>query len=1541
MSNYICINSNCIISQSKASFPSEGNCPLCQQALKELSIAPVLNHQDEQLIASLPYVIAYPLQDTFQQSDYEKKLHRLAYTFNNFLKYLGLISISEFIHSDFKSRKMIDLFESNIGEPSFGRWNQFIRESYALLSKEKIKLVFPEVYKFYQKANEKKFKIEVEMIDDFGDVNYSEKNGMTAIDMLINFRNKYLGHGTPLSDKQAKALWEYYYPIFKDLLQLMTAQLALHMYKKENNSCWKLQSTEITETADAPEIDEARVWLADDKGRKLPLIPFFIIPTLLGDFENESKLMVYEAYNGQSIKFFSPENIVKETSGEILQRLKLLLREKQKEVPFTPESFGKTQLLERLTEENTWVMETLLREKKIIEGVYQQRQSMEIKLREWIGARANIFFIAAEAGSGKTNLLAEMMNQYKERNISCLFLRAARMQKNTLREELAYRLNIDENHSLEDYTIAGTQAEPTIILLDGLNEAKNSESLWDEILQLSKQFEPGALKFIIGNRANAKDDLNRYPIAETDEQLLYGEKKENEKGLCAYVHWLTPMDMQEMKGAWEHYYQMKKGIYRPNFDFDRIAQFDRGIYNQISNPLVMRLFLELYHGKSLPKKGRHLNIWKDWFRIFSAEEQSFMQNLAALIWEKGANELLFDTVQKSERMKSFFNDEKSKIPYQRLLKNGWISRYSKDLDAYIAFTVEGLLLYILGLQLYTKSPKIDLAAVEDLIQSGKKLKKAALDSFLAELAQRDEMELITALIDSGGDKIGICIAPLFIYMKNRGVKALLDKVLENKTENDWEALLNLEGLLNELELEKLLREFYEKILDELAFDSMYSVLLGLNALGNLNIDKANEYKYKIDNIPEDLKKDYEILKRLGSYECRFANYKKAIEYYEKAYKVKKDEDEAGSFRLLSIYNSLGFVYNEMSDLSMAEHFWKKALDYSIEYYGEESSSFEFLNMGVLTHKLKRYEEALDYYKKSLEIDLKKFGENSLGVAFSFMNIGLIYMEYDIDFSKSLEYLNKSLKIRRTILGDFHEDVAYILYNLGVINEKVKKLDEAQNFYSHTYDIRLRIFGKFHPELAKSLNSIGNILYKKNEYLKALDFHENALEIFETTLGKNNTNVADTYRKIANIWFMCEDYDKASEFYYKCLGILEANVNVIKDSELKELYYWIAKSEYEKKEYNKATINFEKSLEIGLKNKMEDKQLVYLYNWLGYIYFLDKDYQKAILNYELRLSILEKNENKNYLKIYETQQSIGESYYKLGDFYKAVEQYEKVKEISSKCNLEDKDFDYLYNWLGYLYFKIEDFQKAITSYELRLRILEKNDKTNYLEIYKTQKVIGDSYYEIDDFDNAIKKYEKCIDLTLRYDIDEKELEGLYNSSACIYSVQKEYLKAITKYELSLSILQKDISTNYLEIFETKRSLGDSFYNLGELDKAIEQYKEAKNISSKYLVDGKELEDLYNWLGKVYFLKKEYHSAIESYKSGFEIYKNARFLYGIAQCYEALGDIKFAIDYFIQCAEILKTDRGVENTNAKKAIQNAKRLATELGKENELPDWMREL
>ena len=358
---FVCKNISCAISISKATFPIAMNCPVCQNPLIENNNSIDLSPEDLALINSLPYVIAYPLKETLLQNDYEKRLHRLGYTFINFLKYLGLISISEFFNSDFKNRRIVDLFLSQLSEPSFGKWNGFIRECYTALQKEKIKLVFPEFFDFYVQIEnkDKKFNISEEIIEDFGEVNYSKKNGLSSIGMLVNFRNKYLGHGTPINENKAKELWEFYYPIFQTLLIKLSKLPESSLYKRENGIVWKLASSVVSEENNLNQaIDEEKVWLADNKDRKLSMVPFFIIPSDFGNIKNETQLLVYESYTGSTIKFFSPEGTEKQTSGKILEKLNLLLREKQKEQPFLPSDFTKEQFLIRVQAENIILVDT-------------------------------------------------------------------------------------------------------------------------------------------------------------------------------------------------------------------------------------------------------------------------------------------------------------------------------------------------------------------------------------------------------------------------------------------------------------------------------------------------------------------------------------------------------------------------------------------------------------------------------------------------------------------------------------------------------------------------------------------------------------------------------------------------------------------------------------------------------------------------------------------------------------------------------------------------------------------------------------------------------------------------------------------------------------------------------------------------------------------------------------------------------------------------------------------------------------------------------
>ena len=513
---YFCTTDNCAIALSKATFPVAMNCPVCHTPLQLAQSEYVLSEQEQTMIDSLPYVIAYPLKRALEEKHAWTKINLLKDTFLNYLKYLGLLTASEFFNSDLKNRRMVDAFQKNLAQPSFGAWNAFIRECIAFLKEQNHVFFYPELVAYYEKIETGKkrkiFKGEIEYIDSNGDVQL-KKQETTAIGLLINFRNRYLGHGLTLNEQASTQLWEEYFPVFKSILEQMSFAKEYPMYKREHGETYLLQGAELKEN-NTTNILDGSIWLENKKGEAFEILPFYIVPGALAlAKEDKEQVLSYESYTGKTIKFFSPEGSEKQTSGFILDKLNLLLRDKQKETTFTPETFTKEFFLARIEEENKLVLDSLIQEKKVIEGIYQNRETIEIKLREWIGARANIFFIAAEAGSGKTNLLVEIQKQYTERQLPSLFIRAARMEKSSLKEQIAYQLNLDTIIDLKEYkSIAGTQADPTFILIDGLNEARNAEAIWFEILETSTLFEPGSLKFVITNRANSNLDLERYTL---------------------------------------------------------------------------------------------------------------------------------------------------------------------------------------------------------------------------------------------------------------------------------------------------------------------------------------------------------------------------------------------------------------------------------------------------------------------------------------------------------------------------------------------------------------------------------------------------------------------------------------------------------------------------------------------------------------------------------------------------------------------------------------------------------------------------------------------------------------------------------------------------------------------------------------------------------------------------------------------------------------------------------------------------------------------
>ena len=1137
--SFNCKTPTCAIAISKAEFPAAMICPVCQTPLTV--VVDSLSQEDIALIDSLPYVIAYPLQQTLLEKHPWTKINLFKDTFLNYLKYLGLLSASEFFNSDIKDKGMVLLFQQNLIETAFGKWNHYIRESLKFLKEQNHTLFCPELATYYELVEtgnkSKKHKGEIEFIDANGDIQL-KKQEATSIGMLINFRNRYLGHGLTLDAQKAEELWQEYFPIFRNLLEQLSFAKDYPMLKREDGITYLLHSSEII-TIDSNSASQSSIWIQNKEGKEMDILPFFIVPGEVSlAKEDKEQMLTYESYTGKTIKFFSPEGTEKQTSGKLLEKLNLLLRDKQKEVPFTPQQFIKEEFLNRIADENKLLIETLINEKKIIPGVYQHMEEMEIKLREWIGARANIFFIAAEAGSGKTNLLAEIQKQYVEWESPSLLIRAGRMEKQSLKAQIAYLLNIDLEQGLENYTsLAGTQAAPTFILIDGLNEASHAEAIWQEILSLSTIFEPGSLKFVVTNRANTKADLERYLISDKAQELLYGENKENEKGLGAYAYWLTALDMIEMKGAWENYVEKDKARFKPQFTFDAIAEFDRGIYNQINNPLILRLFLEIYNGKSLPKKGnKHLHIWSDWFKTFSEAEQTFFTLLADAVWNKGENELLLDDLLKNDVLKPYFTSDVINAPYQRLKNLGWISSYTKDLNSYVGFTVEGSLLYLLGVKLQSQIPKIDLEYVQSFLQTNSKLHTAAIEAFLGEEALTGNLDLVSELIDNEDQDISICITPLVLFLKTFGVNATIEKVLANPTENDWKALLKLDKQLEDLVLNILRKEFLTELSTFNLLEYKDSLLLGFKYLQYLNNEESIKYFSKI-NLQNSFFELPELLEIIGNYYRKIGSYDNAISNYTKCLNLLIDNIEVNKVSIARNYKNISLTYRIFGDIKSSFLFLNKCLKLEFEIYNEENLAIAttYSIFGHLWSTRDNLDLALDFYNKSLIIRKKKLGENHQSVSTILNNMAVIFDKKG-DVKEALNYINRSLNIYLKYYKNDDYELAITYNNLGDGYSQLGIFKDSIINLEKSLMIRIKHLGINHPIVAQSYYNIGKCYYRNNDYEKAIEYYEIALKIQQERYSKFNVNIGRTYQRLAEVNEIIGQHSKSFYCYLKSAEI---------------------------------------------------------------------------------------------------------------------------------------------------------------------------------------------------------------------------------------------------------------------------------------------------------------------------------------------------------------------------------------------------------------------
>lgn len=299
---------------------------------------------------------------------------------------------------------------------------------------------------------------------------------------------------------------------------------------------------------------------------------------------------------------------------------------------------------------------------------------------------------------------------------------------------------------------------------------------------------------------------------------------------------------------------------------------------------------------------------------------------------------------------------------------------------------------------------------------------------------------------------------------------------KNKAENDYKKAVEITPIYNANKLLYYGHKLYNKELYQSALLFYQSVFIK-NREHKKDIDEREKkspdktfYERKRNEINRTNTNAYISI---GVTEDNIGNTEKAVEYYDKALKIKPES-------ITALYNK-GLGYQKLNQIKKAEEYYDKALSLDSNYinalnnkafilllrkeyqkgleYAERILKIDKTYVNALLSKgnayinLKKYKEALEIYKKVIkyEPDSEK-GYHGMGCAYSWLK----------KHKKSNSYYNKALLINPDSSDAYImlSDIGSNLINTGRYNEALEYLEKAIKInpaYYHPYYCKACMF----------------------------------------------------------------------------------------------------------------------------------------------------------------------------------------------------------------------------------------------------------------------------------------------------------------------------------------------------------------------------------------------------------------------------------------------------------------------------------------------------
>ncbi len=212
----------------------------------------------------------------------------------------------------------------------------------------------------------------------------------------------------------------------------------------------------------------------------------------------------------------------------------------------------------------------------------------------------------------------------------------------------------------------------------------------------------------------------------------------------------------------------------------------------------------------------------------------------------------------------------------------------------------------------------------------------------------------------------------------------------------------------------------------------------------------------LQEVKRDRKVEIRLKKQLGTLFYSTSNYRKAIEYFEKALKIAQEIGDRQSEE--NNLGNLGSAYRNLGEYQKVFSFYEQALIISKEIGDRQNEARHTKNLGNAYNGLGDYYKAIEYCDQSLIIS--KETEHRQGECSNLGSLGAAYSGLG-DYHKAIEYYEQALIISKEIgyrqgegnqlgnlgnayrnLGEYRKAIEYFEQSLIIFREIGDKLGEG-------------------------------------------------------------------------------------------------------------------------------------------------------------------------------------------------------------------------------------------------------------------------------------------------------------------------------------------------------------------------------------------------------------------------------------------------------------------------------------------------------------------